>query len=175
MRCCAGWSLLELLLTISILLILLSLASPSLQLHALQARQTADVNAFVTAVQLARSEAAKRSRAAVLCATANGIECAAAAGVYEQGWIVFVDQDGQSPWRPAAGESVLFNYQPVTTGSIRSNRAQYVFRPFWRRSTNGTVTFCDRRGDGAARAVVVSPTGRPRVEQPDPARPVCAR
>ena len=48
-------------------------------------------------------------------------------------------------------------------GSITANRRLFEFRPFGRRSTNGTVTFCDRRGAEQARAVVVSFTGRPRV------------
>jgi hypothetical protein len=35
---------------------------------------------------------------------------------------------------------------------------------------NGTVTFCDTRGPAAARAVIISYTGRPRVSDRGPGR-----
>jgi hypothetical protein len=43
---------------------------------------------------------------------------------------------------------------------LRANRKAFTFRPFGIRATNGTFWLCDRRG--GARAVVVSPAGRPR-------------
>jgi len=52
------------------------------------------------------------------------------------------------------------------TGTVTSNRPYYEFRPR-RRSTNGTTVFCDRRGSAAAKAVIVSYTGRPRVDRVD--------
>ena len=55
-------------------------------------------------------------------------------------------------------------------GTITANRASFQFRPFFWRSTNGTVTFCDERGVAAARAVIVSYTGRPRVSDRGPGR-----
>jgi type IV fimbrial biogenesis protein FimT len=45
---------------------------------------------------------------------------------------------------------------------MTGNRIRFSYRPFGRRSTNGTVTYCDDRGADAARAVIVSYTGRPR-------------
>jgi type IV fimbrial biogenesis protein FimT len=81
--------------------------------------------------------------------------------------MVFVDQDNDSPPRLDGDETLLLHYLPAMQGSIRSNRAHYIFRPYYRRSTNGTVIFCDRRGSAAARAVIVSYTGRPRVSSTD--------
>jgi type IV fimbrial biogenesis protein FimT len=158
-----GYSLLELLVTLALVTVLLALGVPGLRTLALDARRTTDVNAFVTAIQLARSESAKRGRAVVLCHTADGVVCAGARQPYELGWMVFVDTDDSSPPRRDGDEELLLHYLPVTEGTIRSNRAHYVFRPYYRRSTNGTVVFCDLRGPSAARAVVVSYTGRPRV------------
>jgi type IV fimbrial biogenesis protein FimT len=51
-------------------------------------------------------------------------------------------------------------------GTVISNRPYYEFRP-GRRSTNGSIVFCDGRGAVAARAVIVSYTGRPRVARVD--------
>jgi type IV fimbrial biogenesis protein FimT len=158
-----GYSLLELLISLVLVAVLLSLGVPGLRDFALDARRTADVNAFVTAIQLARSESAKRARPVVLCHTADTTTCGSPALPYEIGWMVFVDEDDDSPPQRDADETLLLHYLPVLEGSIRSNRAQYVFRPYYRRSTNGTVIFCDHRGPAAARAVIVSYTGRPRV------------
>ena len=159
----SGYTLLELLVALTVAAVLLSLGVPGLRELALDARRTTDVNAFVSAIQLARSESFKRSRAVVLCHTADGAVCAGAREPYDIGWMVFVDLDEDNPPRRDDSEELLLHYLPVTEGSIRSNRAHYVFRPYYRRSTNGTVVFCDIRGPAAARAVIVSYTGRPRV------------
>ena len=158
-----GHTLLELLIAMALAAILLALGTPGLAWLALDARRTADVNGFVTAIQLARSESAKRAREVVVCKTADTLRCGDAAIDYDSGWMVFVDEDGDRPPERDPDEELLFHYLPVAEGSIRSNRASYVFRPFYTRSTNGTVVFCDRRGAAAARAVIVSYTGRPRV------------
>jgi len=146
-----GFSLLELLIVLVIGSILLTLAAPAFSTSVLNARRTADVNAFVATVHLARSESAKRSVPVTLCGSADGRSCA---GSFDAGWLVIAEDD---PGTPLAG------YQPVMHGSIRSNRARFVFRPGFGRGTNGTVVFCDQRGAPDARAVVVSYTGRPRV------------
>ena len=158
-----GYTLLELLITLTLIVVLLLLGLPGLRDLGLDARRTADVNAFVSAIHLARSESIKRARPVVLCHTTDGIACAGARQSYDLGWMVFVDADEDIPPRRDGDEQLLLHYAPVSEGSIRSNRAHYVFRPHYRRSTNGTVVFCDIRGPKAARAVIVSYTGRPRV------------
>lgn len=167
MRPC-GFSLLELLVALIVASIVVFAGMPAIEWLVLDARLTADVNAFVTSIQLARSESAKRGMPVVVCKTEDDSVCGGANVHYEGGWIVFVDEDGDDPPRRDANELLLFRYQPATDGTIRSNRPRYVFRPLFRRSTNGTITFCDRRGTDAARALIVSYTGRPRVSDQGP-------
>lgn len=158
-----GFSLLEFLVVALIVATALAAGVPAMSWLIQDAQRTADINALVTSIQLARSESAKRSLPVVLCKTADRRNCGDSSVQYEQGWMVFVDEDGDDPPELDAGEQLLYAYRPRIVGTIRSNRARYTFRPYFRRSTNGTIIFCDRRGTGAARAVIVSYTGRPRV------------
>jgi type IV fimbrial biogenesis protein FimT len=156
--------------------IIVGIGAPGLNNFVLDARLVADINAFVGAVQLARSEAAKRGRSVIVCKTADSVACGAADIDFDAGWMVFVNLDDVTPPTRAASEPLILAHSPSSLGTIVSNRPFYEFRAYRRRSTNGTVTFCDARGPSAARAVIISYTGRPRVAALGPGnRPlICA-
>jgi type IV fimbrial biogenesis protein FimT len=162
---------------ITILAIIVGIGAPSLQRFALDARLTADVNAFVGAIQLARNEAAKRARSVIVCKTVDRVACGGDEIDFDAGWMVFVNADDVAPPTRSASEPLILAYSPTSEGTIVSNRPFYEFRAYRRRSTNGTVTFCDARGLAAARAVIISYTGRPRTAAVGPAdRPLtCAQ
>jgi type IV fimbrial biogenesis protein FimT len=161
-----GFSLPELLAVLVIAAAVLGMAVPALRALVLDARRTADINALVSAIQLARSESAKRSATVALCPSADAVTCGSADNGLEGGWIVYVDPDDNG--RPDRSSDILLGYVPRTTGTIRANRDRFRFRPNFRRSSNGTISFCDSRGPGSARAVIVSYTGRPRVADVGP-------
>lgn len=163
----SGATLWELLCGLAVAGTLTGLGVPAFQHVLLNARQAGDMNAFYTSVQLARSEAFKRARPVVLCKTADARTCGGDEITYQAGWMVFVNEDDVQPPRRSDDEPLLTVWAPRSP-SIRANRELFEFRPFQRRSTNGTVTFCDRRGSQAARAVIVSYTGRPRVSARGP-------
>jgi type IV fimbrial biogenesis protein FimT len=165
MRPIRGFTLWELLCTIAIAGVALGMAVPAFSAFLLDARMTADVNGWVLAVQIARSEAAKRGRPVIVCRTRDTSRCEAADGAV--GWMVFVNLDDRHPPQRSGDEPLLYAHAVELTGTIVANRPFFEFRPF-RRSTNGTAVFCDRRGASAARAVIVSYTGRPRVDRKDP-------
>jgi len=165
-----GYTVWELLVAIAVTAVALGLGLPALGHLRLDAERTSAVNAFVGAVQLARSEAAKRARPVVLCKTIDFEHCGGDEIRYDHGFMVFVNEDGRRPPHRSAEEPLIRAYRPSERLSISSNRQLFEFRPFRARSTNGTVTFCDRRGDVAARAVVVSYTGRPRIAEAGPGR-----
>ena len=163
-----GVTLLELLMVLTVAAVLASAAVPGVSAFALNAQRTADVNGFIAAVQLARGEAIKRGRPVVLCKTVDGSMCGDSDIEFDRGWMVFVNDDSDRPPRRGDDEPQLHVYRPAMAGTIKANRQLFEFRPFGRRSTNGTVTFCDRRGPDHARAVIVSYTGRPRVSPTGP-------
>ena len=93
--------------------------------------------------------------------------CAPRETDWSPGWHVFVKQDDADTTRLAHGDRLLLETRAPEGSQVATNRNAYVFRPFNRRSTNGTLVICDVRGSRAARAVVVSHTGRPRVSDRD--------
>lgn len=163
-----GATLWELTLTLALVGVALGVGIPSFESIVLDTRRRADMQAFVGSIQRARSESLKRARSVVLCKTRDLQRCGDASVGYDAGWMVFVNEDDDRPPHRASAEPLLFAYRPESDGPIASNRARFEFRPFRRRSTNGTVTFCDRRGAADARAVIVSYTGRPRIDSRGP-------
>jgi len=159
---CSGFTLWELLCALLIAGVALGLGVPSFEGIVLDSRRTAEINAFVTAIQLARSEASKRRRPIVLCKTVDGYQCGGPELSFDAGWMVFVNDDDARPPHRSVTEPLLLHHTPSSAGPIHANRARFEFRPFRHRNTNGTVTFCDRRGAPEARAVIISYTGRPR-------------
>ena len=89
----AGFTLQELMVTMVVTVLVLTLGIPGF-LEALRANRVSTLTEyFVTAMHLARSEAIKQggSGQVTLCKSADGATCASEGG-YHQGWIVFVDE-----------------------------------------------------------------------------------
>lgn len=158
-----GFTLPELVFTMAITAGLLGWGVPAFRDLQLNAARTREVNQLVQAVYLARSEAIKRNGVVSLCPSQDGEWCAPTGTAWQQGWIVFVNGDRDSPASRDAGEDVLRTYARWDRGVVYSNRTTLSFRPFGQSGVTATFTFCDDRGSPAARAVIISQTGRPRV------------
>jgi type IV fimbrial biogenesis protein FimT len=158
-----GFTLPEVLFVLAIVVGLLGWAVPSFRDLQRNAARTREVNQFIQAVYLARSEAIKRNGVVSLCPSLDGSGCGPAGTAWHRGWIVFVNLDRDSPALRDAGEPLLHVYAPWENGQVNANRATLSFRSFGQMGVTATFTFCDERGSRAARAVIISQTGRPRV------------
>lgn len=158
-----GFTLLEILIAIAIAGVLLGVAMPAFDTLVLDSRRTARINTLVTALHLARSEAIKRGRLVSVCPTGGTPTCAPEDTGWELGWLVFANLDRDEPPRIDNDEPVLFRQGTDPDARIRANRRAFTYRPFDKNSSNGTITFCDRRDAPHARAIIVSYTGRPRI------------
>ena len=158
-----GFSLTELVFTMAIVAGLLSWGIPTFRDIQRNSVRTREVNQFVQAVYLARSEAIKRNGVVSLCPILDGDTCAPAGTPWHRGWIVFVNVDRDSPAARDGGEDLLRVYAPWPKGRVNANRGTLSFRPFGQAVVTATFTFCDDRGSAGARAVIISQTGRPRV------------
>jgi type IV fimbrial biogenesis protein FimT len=162
-----GFTLPELVFAMAIALGLLGWGVPALRDLQRNAARTREVNEFVQAIYLARSEAIKRNGVVSLCPSLDGGSCGPPGTGWQAGWIVFVNRDRDSPAVRDDGEALLRAYAAWSSGAVSANRGTLSFRPFGQTGVTATFTFCDDRGPRAARAVVISQTGRPRVTDRD--------
>ena len=136
MRFSRGFTLWELLCTLSIAAVALAAGIPAFRSFLLDARLTADVNGWVLAVQIARSEAAKRGRPVIVCKTDDTWRCGGGDLPGDAGWMVYVNVDDEYPPRRSPSEPLLYVHDPEITGTVISNRPYFEFR-IGRRSTYG--------------------------------------
>lgn len=170
----SGFTLIELVVALTLLGILLAMAIPNFTLMVKNSRLTSQANDFIIAVNLARSEAIKRNLNVSLCPSADGATCAGA-GIWEQGWLIYVDAD--SSFSLNAGDTILRIFPRLSGDNTFRANANYAnlitYRPRGFPIQQGALVLCDdRNNDGdtgdaedfnAGRAAIISPTGRPRV------------
>jgi type IV fimbrial biogenesis protein FimT len=160
-----GFTLIELMVTIAVLGILLSIAIPSFQNMMFSNRITAQANQVITALNYARSEAVKRAATATVCSTNGGVACAGSTN-WTTGWMVFADTDGDGT--VDGGEAVL-RVWPALDGGNTLNAGAHLRVTFtatgFATGFNDTFRLCDERGKDDARAITINAMGRSFVKK----------
>lgn len=85
-----GFTLMELIVTVAIAAILLTIGVPSFQDTMRNNRAATHMNEMMTALNLARSEAAKLGKRVSLCPSTDQATCTGGTD-WTKGWIVFID------------------------------------------------------------------------------------
>lgn len=114
-----GFTLIELMVTIAVLAILLTLAAPSFATLLRQWRLTSAAETLAGDLRLARSTAIRTSRPVTLCAR-NGDECGAGGNWATSGWLMFSDLNDNGLLN--AGEPLIVQRGPQS-GIASINRA----------------------------------------------------
>lgn len=155
-----GFTMIELLMTIAIAAILLTVAVPSFRDFLLNSRMTTQTNEFVLALAYAKSEAVKRGVTVTVCSRANDTTCAASTS-WDNGWLVFVDNDGSGAINGA--DLVLQTRAGLEGGNtLRAGALQRVIfmNTGFQANAQDTFNLCDTRGTADGRNLVISPQGR---------------
>jgi type IV fimbrial biogenesis protein FimT len=95
MRRSAGFTIIELLITVGLMAIIVSLAVPSFRSIIRSSSLSASASEFLGALNYARAEAIRRSRPIILCKSTTGNTCSLTSE-WEQGWLAYVDDDNSS-------------------------------------------------------------------------------
>jgi len=164
-----GVTLIELLVTLSVVAILIAIGVPALRDFFAMNQMSAAVNDLVTSLHLARSEAIKRDVSTTLCPSANwdspNPSCTPLASLAD-GWIVMAD--------PAGDTIVVQRHEPLP----ERIRLEHDFDDSIDYSADGktnddrefNLLLCDDRGGldtgggvAAGRWINIRGTGRPRI------------
>lgn len=154
-----GLTLLELLVGILVLSILLSAGVPGFQSTVNNNRLAAQTNALVTALNLARSEAVKRSEPVSVCASADQATCS---GAWTEGWIAFTDASGTAGTVDASGDTVLQVWPALSGPNTLTSGVAYVqYQPSGRSAARASFELKKPGCSGEnARKIAVTVTGR---------------
>lgn len=107
-----GFTLSELMVTLTLVAILCSIGVPSFRNVTTGNRLSAEVNALLGDLQLARAEAIREGAAVVVCASSDGATCSGSTE-WKSGWIVWNDPNGNGSID--TGEAVLHQQQALNS------------------------------------------------------------
>ncbi len=161
-----GFTLTEFLVVIALLGILISIAIPGFSELIVRNRLATSTNDFISALNLARSEAIKRGQIVVVRKTGQ---------TWEQGWRVFVDID-----RSTNAKTNNFNigkdlelrvFSALTdTYTLRGNNNFINFisyQPSGRSNNIGSFALCADQDVTRSKLIVINTTGRIRIAPDD--------
>jgi type IV fimbrial biogenesis protein FimT len=136
-RAARGFTLVELMVTVSIAAILGVIAAPSIRSMLANGQMKSHSSALQESLMLARSEAIKRGARVVVCKSADQASCATS-GAWHQGWIVFLD----------ANDSATVN-----TGEAILHKVAGFGSPFVLQATGNVTDYVSYSNTGAAKVI----------------------
>lgn len=151
---CAGFTLIELILALTIGAVLTTMAVPSFIDMIRNNRITSQTNDFISTLNYARSEAIKRGTGIIVCSSNDQATCTGS--TWQSGWIVQQASDGELLRVHDAldGTSTLSNVEG-------NNSIQYTTRGLLNGNAATTFRLCVYSGK-PGRQIGVSATGRPQ-------------
>jgi type IV fimbrial biogenesis protein FimT len=156
-----GMTLIELVVAMLVLAILMSIAIPSFREFAGNSRSGAAASSLISALNLARSEALRRSTPVSVCSSVTLLKCAKALD-WSTGWVVFADANGNED----VDANELLQTSPALQSGTRAistaKLATYNSMGMAQLAGGGSATFTVYQpgcGGDQARQMVLTPTG----------------
>lgn len=157
-----GITVIELMVTLAVAAILLTVAAPSLEAFSNRQRMKAAVNALHNDLMAARSQAVYLNTVVTVCPGVPDSGCTGASD-WTGGWIVFEDFNGDRQRQES--ERLMRHGQSFEAIEIHAPASRQEIRFFPDGSTpgsNGSISLCGRGGPAGAKKLVISNIGRIR-------------
>lgn len=161
-----GFSLIELVVTLSIIIIILAFTIPSQTIFLTKTNQNIASQQLLHAISLAHSEAILRGVPVSLCKSKDHTTCS---GNWDDGQIIFTDDNRDGIVIDKS--HVLTVLDPLKGATLHWRSA--LSRDYLQILSNGLSTengsfwYCTVKADNPAWAIRISQTGRARLEYPD--------
>ena len=159
-----GFTALELIVTMAIITILLTMGVPAFENYGWNLRMKTAMDQLQTDLNLARGQAISQNSQTVICPANDDNDCSGQSE-WQGGWIVFTDLNGDrhrqdsEPLHKHAGAMEML--------TINSSRSRSFLRFYPNGSAPGSnisILFCDKRGAAQAGTITVSNSGRIRMQ-----------
>ena len=167
-----GFTLVELMISLGLIAIVLSVAVPSVSNMIKDNRLATQVNSVISDIHYARSEATKRDARVIMCRTLipnnTPTFCAGLVKNWATGYLVFVSGDNNNTYQ-ASTDTLLRRGQPSQEGTrLRTNETwnnNLEINPTGTLNESGTaiMAFCDDRGNSYGRQITIPMSGSPRM------------
>ena len=162
-----GYTLLELMITLTVAGILMGVAVPSFTSVIDSNRLTTYANDLVTALNYARSEAIKRNLRISLCKSTTGLSCTTSSN-WAQGWIIFTDRNNSATYDSSKTllrvQTNKANTANMVGDTSVANYVSYIATGKSQLSTGGfqagVIKICDERIGNVGINLVLSSLGR---------------
>ena len=165
-----GFSLVDLIVTVTVSTVLFGLAVPVTGNLITSNRISGQVNKLTGSLALTRTEAIKRNQHVVLCKSDNGTDCSRR-GHWESGWIIYVDENNNRQ-RDEQEELILVHEKLENNIKISysafGSRHYVAYRPTGYTKTNGTFIICNPRTPERSKALILTKSGRVRLSNTRP-------
>ncbi|MBT3531839.1 MAG: type II transport protein [Gammaproteobacteria bacterium] len=160
-----GFTLLEALITILILIILGSISLPGFKNMIEKHRNELTMRKMLTAIEFAKSSAITRSTLVTICRSNDGLQCS---GEWRDGVIVFSDENGN---REIDDDDFLIQYfrfdgfeGEIMWRAFQNRQYLQITKLGFTRYQNGNFTFCPKEVNPAlANQLIINRTARVRI------------
>jgi len=164
MKTHTGFTLIELMVTLAVAVILVTVAAPQLGQFLRKNEVAAHTNAFVRALNNARSIAVSDNRTITMCQSADQQDCSGNAGNWGKGWVVWEDTNGNGS--VDSGEQIFEVHVALSDNTALDGNGStaITFNPSGLTGTSFTFDLTPANcTDKEARRISINAAGQPRL------------